>query len=204
MNKIGCVIVSIFLSFSAMAAGNPVDGKAKSEPCAACHGVDGNSINPEWPTLAGQHEKYLYEQLKAFKLGKEPGGRYGVLMAPIVANLTDQDFQDLAAYFSSQTAKTHAVPKEHLKRGEALYRGGDLTQGVSACIACHGPQGLGNGPANFPRLSGQQPTYVTNQLNKYASGERNTNSNSAIMQQIAKRMSAADRVAIGYYVSGLH
>jgi cytochrome c553 len=204
MKKSGCIALMVMIPFTASALGNAEQGKTKSEVCAACHGVDGNSMNPEWPSLAGQHEKYLVTQLKAFKIGQAPGGRYGPLMAPIVANLTDQDIEDLAAYFSSQTLKVGAVPKEHVELGQAIYRGGDLKKGLSACIACHGPQGLGNAEANFPSLSGQQPTYVTNQLKKYKSGERNTGSNSVIMQQIAQHMDEKEMVAIGYYVSGLH
>jgi len=204
MKKIGCIALLLMIPLWVFAAGNAEEGKTKSAVCAACHGGDGNSVNPEWPSLAGQHEKYLITQLKAFKIGQAAGGRVNPLMAPIVASLTDQDIEDLAAYFSSQTLKVGATPQEHVALGQAIYRGGDLKKGISACSACHGPQGLGNPEANFPRLSGQQPAYVTNQLKQYKSRERNTNSNSVIMQQIAQHMDDKDMAAIGYYVTGLH
>ena len=204
VKKLLCAALFGFLTSQALAIGNVEDGKTKSAPCAACHNADGNSINSEWPSLAGQHQTYLVEQLKAFKKGKAPGGRYNALMESQVANLTDQDIEDLAAYFASQTTKIGAVPKEQLALGQRLYRGGDLKKGISACIACHGPQGLGNAEAHFPRVSGQQTQYVVNQLKAYKSGERNTSSHSVIMQNIAVRMDDNDMLAIGAYVSGLH
>ena len=84
-----------------LAAGSKEAGQAKSATCSACHGMDGNSANPEWPNLAGQHEVYIVRQLKAFRAGE----RQNVLMSPMAAILSDEDIADLAAYFSSQTVR---------------------------------------------------------------------------------------------------
>lgn len=92
---------SLVLSASAGAAGDAAAGKAKSAVCAACHGPAGISSNPLWPNLAGQHEAYLLKQLKAFK----SGARKDPLMSPMAAPLSDQDMENLAAYFASLTAK---------------------------------------------------------------------------------------------------
>lgn len=99
MNK---TITLLTLSF-AVAAGAPVlaggnveAGKAKSAVCAGCHGADGNSQTPMFPKLAGQHEDYLYQSLKDYKNGK----RKNPIMAGQVSALSDQDMQDLAAFFA--------------------------------------------------------------------------------------------------------
>ena len=83
------------------AAGDPEAGKQKAAICAACHGVDGNSVNPIWPKLAGQHEAYLAKQIRAFKSGE----RKDATMAPMVSILKDADIDDVAAYYASQTPK---------------------------------------------------------------------------------------------------
>jgi len=81
--------------------GDAAAGKAKAASCGACHGVDGNSLNPVWPKLAAQHAPYIVKQLKDFK----SGARKNPLMSPQAAALSDQDMQDLAAYYSSQKSK---------------------------------------------------------------------------------------------------
>jgi cytochrome c553 len=101
MNK---TITLLALSFamaasaSAMAGGNVEAGKAKSGVCAGCHGADGNSQTAMFPKLAGQHEDYLYHSLKDYKTGK----RKNPIMNGQVASLSDQDMQDLAAFFAKQ------------------------------------------------------------------------------------------------------
>ena len=189
-----CYLTSLF------AAGNPEAGKQKSISCAACHGANGQSTNPEWPSLAGQHADYLIKQLIYFKEGKK---RNAALMAAPVADLTLQDMQDLAAYYSQQPLPVGYTPKNHLKKGEALYRGGDFDKHISACIACHGPQGLGNAQADFPALSGQEPLYVIQTLEDYRNGTRSSDLNH-IMRDISSRMSKEDMEAVAYYVAGLH
>ncbi len=80
------------------AGGDIAAGKEKSTTCAACHGADGVSPTPMFPTLAGQHETYLAAALKQYRSGE----RKNASMAPMAANLSDQDIKDLAAYFASQ------------------------------------------------------------------------------------------------------
>ena len=87
------------LQASAIADGSVEEGQAKSTPCVACHGVNGNSANPEWPNLAGQHRQYIVKQLQAFK----GGTRQNPLMAPMAMGVSDDDIEDLAAYFATQT-----------------------------------------------------------------------------------------------------
>jgi cytochrome c553 len=82
----------------AIAAGNPSDGKQKSQVCVACHAEDGNSTNPQFPRLAGQHADYLVKALRDYKSGE----RKNPIMAPFAMSLSARDMEDLAAYFSRQ------------------------------------------------------------------------------------------------------
>ena len=92
---------SLVLSAGAGAAGDAAAGKAKAALCAACHGPDGNSTNPLWPNIAGQHAPYLVKQLKDFK----SGARKDPVMSPMAMPLSDQDIENVAAYFASQKQK---------------------------------------------------------------------------------------------------
>lgn len=186
---------------SAVAEGSAEAGKAKSMTCAGCHGVDGNSMNPEWPSLAGQHASYTARQLAAFK----DGSRSNPLMSAQAMMLSDQDMQDLAAYFAAQTLTPKAVANaDTVDRGRTLYQGGDAAKGVTACIACHGPTGIGNEPAGFPAIAGQHATYAALQLRAYAKGERKTDAPAKMMRDIASRLSEDDIKAVSSYVQGLH
>lgn len=78
--------------------GNAAAGKAKSATCVACHNVDGNSTIPLYPRLAGQYEDYLRKALGDYK----SGARVNVVMKGIVTPLSEQDLDDLAAWFASQ------------------------------------------------------------------------------------------------------
>jgi cytochrome c553 len=92
------VIAGVLLGMSGSAlAGDAEAGKAKSATCAGCHGVTGVSSNPMWPNLAGQKEGYLVKQIKAFR----EGIRTDPLMSPMAKPLSDEDIDNLAAYFSS-------------------------------------------------------------------------------------------------------
>src|SRR4029079_9792767 len=143
-------------------------GRTKSATCAACHGVDGNSVTPDWPMLAGQHANYIVRQLKAFKNGE----RTNVTMKPFADLLSDQDMLDVAAYFEAQKPTPKGADPTLVGLGQQIYRGGVPTRGVAACIACHGPQGMGNPLASYPRISGQHAAYTTKQLNDFRGGER--------------------------------
>ena len=106
MSRILAVIVAMSLSVSAWAAGDAATGKQKAQVCAACHGADGNSpTGPDFPRIAGQHKDYLMKTLRDYKSGV----RKNPIMSGQVANLSQQDMADLAAYFSSQKGSLQAV-----------------------------------------------------------------------------------------------
>ncbi|HLU61882.1 MAG TPA: c-type cytochrome [Gammaproteobacteria bacterium] len=182
--------------------GDAAAGAEKALPCAACHGTDGNSINPEWPKIAGQHADYTFEQLKAFKLPQNDSPRFNALMFGQTQGLSEDDMRDLAAFFASQQVKPGAADPELVARGERIYRGGLPESNVPACIACHGPAGKGNAAAGYPALAGQHAVYTVNQLRAYAAGERQTDQNQ-IMRNIASQMSEEDMRAVASLIEGL-
>ncbi len=184
------------------AKGDIAAGKIKSTACSACHGLDGNSANNIWPNLAGQHAKYLLKQMIDFKKGKN-GGRYNAVMNPLVAHLSKQDMEDIAAYYASQTVKLGTTDKSKLALGRRVYRGGDLSRQIAACSACHGPRGQGVAGAGFPALSGQHAEYTGQQLLAFRDGLR-SNSPSQIMASIAHKMTKAEMEAVASYVASLH
>lgn len=178
--------------------GNAANGQAKAVVCGACHGVDGNSVNPEWPRLAGQQASYIAQQLASFKAGT----RVNPIMSPNAMALSEQDMADLAAYFSSQRLQGQEADPSLYKAGERLYRDGDAARGIPACMACHGPDGKGNGPAKYPSLRAQHSLYVYTQLKNFASGQRKSPANN-IMSSIAPMLTDDDMRAVASYVQGL-
>ena len=198
---IAAITVSMALASTGVsAAGNAEAGKAKATNCAGCHGVNGNSTNPAWPKLAGQHASYIAKQLADFKAGKM---RSDPLMGGQVAGLSSQDMDDLGAYFAKQTGSQGGASKKLVASGEKLYRGGNKKKGVAACIACHGPTGAGNPGAKFPKLSGQHAAYVEKAMKDFRSGKR-TNDTNKMMQIIAEKMNDKEIKAVASYISGLH
>lgn len=180
--------------------GDADKGKALAVSCAACHGADGNSTNPEWPKLAGQSESYLIKQLTEYRNGKRKDAVMSGMAATIKA---DEDIIHIAAYYANSEAKLgQAKNKDIIAEGESIYRGGIVEAGVAACSACHGPTGSGNPSAKFPKVSGQHAKYSIAQLQLFKSGARN-NDAGKMMRNIAKKMSTAQMEAVSEYMAGL-
>lgn len=196
--------------------------KEKAAVCAACHGAEGISASGAvGPNLAGQGEKYLLKQLRDFK----SGARANAVMGAQVATLTDEDMVNLAAYYAAfptppaATSGAGEEPEEMLKLGEALYRGGDMTNGIPACAACHGPSGAGIGPAAFPQLSAQHWDYTRAQLLLFRAAAdledqpsdvdkagiiHRANDPNQMMQDIVKKMTPKQIEAVSRYIQGLN
>ena len=192
--------------YAAGLQGDAEAGTAKAAVCGACHGPTGNSGNPEWPNLAGQHHEYIIEQLKLLK----STARWAPVMNPMAAALSEQDMADLAAYFEKQVLTGGEAEGDEWKAGAKLYRGGDASRGIPACAACHGPKGMGNGPARWPAVRAQQTTYVLSQLHNYAAKTRysatagkDTPAGAELMYDIAKRLTEDDMKALAAYLRGL-
>ncbi len=222
--------VSISLAFSATAPivhaeGDVNAGKQQAAACAGCHGENGNSAVSTFPKLAGQHATYLVRELKSLKVGL----RDAPMMAPLAMGLSEKDIDDLAAFYESQTTSENPLPQlpfdddddedeedeaaveakkkareeklqNMIAKGRDLYRNGDLEDEVSACIACHGPDGTGNEPAAFPVLKGQHADYIIKTLTDFKKGKRLENPED-MMNMIAKKMSEDEIQAVAYYLS---
>lgn len=197
-HRIFLLAAGLLVSQLGLAEGSVEAGQQKAVTCAACHGQDGNSLNPEWPSLAGQNQKYLVSTLQAFKSGK----RDNVLMTGQVMGLSDEDIRDIAAFYAAQPPARLAADPALVEAGQRLYRGGNIERGISACIACHGPTGRGNPAAGFPSLSGQHATYTKAQLKAYASKQRKSDDNQ-IMRSISGLMNDDDIAAVAAYIQGL-
>ena len=192
-------LLALTLAPAIAAAGDIEAGRQKAATCVVCHGADGNSNNPAWPNLAGQHAEYLEKQLRDFREGR----RENAQMAPIVMSLTDQDIADLAAYYAAQTHEVGSTQPENVELGQRLYRAGDAEKGLAACMACHGPAGSGNPAANYPRINGQHAAYTAAQLKAFKAEQR-MNDQNGIMRDLASRMSNDSIEAVADYLQGLH
>jgi cytochrome c553 len=211
----GFILGLTVLSFNSQAADADA-GKAKAVMCAGCHGADGNSPISTNPRLNGQNEKYIAKQLKDFTTAPDKGGRFSPIMGGMAAGLSDADRANVAAYFAAQAVKVTAAPAvsdEDLAIGERLYRGGNETTGVPACIGCHAPKGNGNAPAGWPRLAGQHADYVMTQLQQFriaaqypddSSKGRRNDGDGKIMRDVTARMTDREISAVAAYVQGLH
>ncbi|MFA4913916.1 MAG: c-type cytochrome [Comamonadaceae bacterium] len=176
--------------------------------CASCHGAAGNSAMPANPSLAGQPHEYLAKQLRDFKIKEGatmparmgPGGNPTIMTAN-VANLTEADMLNMALYLSTQAVKEPATAgyADLKPLGQKIWRGGLPERNVAACAACHGARGEGI-PGQYPRLAGQFPSYIEEQLKLFRSGDRKT---SVPMHDLADRMSDADIRAVSDYAAGL-
>lgn len=201
MNKI---IVSLLLCLGLIggvqAAGDPAAGQAKTIVCGACHGVDGNSPVANFPKLAGQGERYLLKQMQDIKSGARPV----VEMTGMLDPLSDQDMADIAAYYAAQKTIIGAADPTLVERGEDLFRGGKLAEGMPACIGCHSPDGSGIATAGYPHLGGQHADYTAKQLTAFREGERSNDGDSMIMRDIAAKLSNKDIEALAAYIQGLH
>jgi cytochrome c553 len=183
-----------------LGAGDPNAGKDKVAVCAGCHGLDGNSLVGIWPSLAGQNQNYLLKQLRLVKTGE----REIASMIGLLDNLDDSDLQDIAAFYESNVNTVGTVDEDKVELGRKLYYAGNLEKGVPACSACHSPKGLGNGPAAYPLLSGQQPEYVAKALKDYRSGARINQDPSKIMTAIAYKLDDDEIDALSSFVHGLY
>ena len=186
-------------------SGDASVGAQLVDSCAACHGVDGNSISTDWPKLSGQNQRYLYEQLKYFR----DGARMNALMmsvTPYLQTLSDDDLKNIAAFYSQYNSTTGQAKndEELLALGTQLYRFGNIKKQIPACTSCHAVYGQGNILAGYPSVAGQQVGYLTSTLKAYRSKERNSGESSLVMQSIAANLTDYEIDALANYMHGLY
>ncbi len=185
----------------AVKPGDATVGQGKAAVCGACHGLDGNSSDPQYPKLAGQGEAYIAHQLANFKSGK----RQNPIMLGMATPLSPQDMQDIGAYFASKTSLPGVADQALVERGQTLFREGDGTRGIPACMACHSIDGRGNPGAMYPQLTAQHAQYVQAKLKAWHDGASwGDDAHAQIMPAIAQKLDANDIAALASYVEGLH
>ena len=174
-----------------------------STTCMACHGMTGISPGGSmFPDLAGQWAPYLVKQLNNFRSHTRADPMAKAIMWGMAASLTPAQVQQVANYFSTQTPpKAKMVNAKLAAEGKKIYEGGISNLHVPACMACHGPTGLGD-PPYFPRLAGQRRAYVELQLHYFKKGLR-TNDPHAIMRYVASRLTAPQITELATYVRSL-
>lgn len=198
--------------------GDPKKGATLAGACAACHGLDGNAAaDPKlYPRIAGQSERYVARQLALFKTRERNTGN-AALMYPYADPLSPQDMRDLGAYYATQKsgagiaddtviAQGPNAGQKFYEVGQRLYRSGDGSRGIPACLACHGPAGIGNpGPA-YPHVGGQQAWYSARRLEEYRAGISNESDKHLfnIMAAVAKPLTDEEIQSLASYLQGLH
>lgn len=184
-------------SVQAQVKGDAEKGRAlAAEVCVACHGADGNSPVDAFPKIAGQHAEYAFKQLQDFAGSR----RESEIMRPIVDELSAEDMANAAMFFSTQQASPGQVDDSSmLAVGQRVYENGNPDRGVPACVGCHGPNGVGN--ARYPRLAGQYPAYVLDQMARFADGRRTNDKR--LMQAVASRLGETETRAVAEYIASL-
>jgi cytochrome c553 len=165
-------------------------GRKKAEPCAACHGPDGNASIPGTPSLAGMPTFYTHWQLIMYRDGR----RRDPQMSPFAVNLSDADMADLAAYYAVQPPQPRpaAIDRARAAAGRPLAE-------QHNCIACHGPRLLGQ--QGVPRLAGQDFDYLLKRLRGYKL--KTTSDLDGMMTMVAQPLSEADIENLVHFMAGL-
>ncbi|HET6604694.1 MAG TPA: c-type cytochrome [Xanthomonadaceae bacterium] len=206
-------VVELTPAFGPAEPGDAQRGAAKAAVCGACHGMDGNSADPQNPKLAGQHEGYLARHLALYK----SGGRENSIMAGFAAPLSPQDMRDIGAFYAdkqvvpgmaddSPVTEGDFVGRRFYEIGQQLYRAGDPGRALPACSACHGPAGTGNPAVPYPQLQGQHAQYTAQQLRAFRDGAVYGKDGNAdrVMAAVAAGLTDTEIEALATYIEGLH
>jgi cytochrome c553 len=163
--------------------------------CAACHGLDGNSVDPIVPKISAHSPDYLLLELRNFRSGE----RKSEIMGAIAPTVSEADLKAIAAYFGAQksTSDTMTDPVA-AALGQKIFMDGDEERGVPACAGCHEEDGSGS--KRFPRLAGQHKQYLVGQLQKFKN-DVHTHPGTRLMRVLTKRLTDAELEAVAEYIS---
>ena len=159
--------------------------------CTMCHGARGLS-QADTPNLAGEYPVTIYKELVDFKTG----ARVSAVMAPLVANLSDADMRDLAAYYAYLPRPSDFRPRSDVP--PRIVADGAPLRGIAPCGACHGEIASKAGAA---WLEGEPAVYLRTQLEAFATGARHNDIGEA-MRNVARRMTASEIAAASEFYAG--
>jgi cytochrome c553 len=166
--------------------------------CSACHGLDGNSISPEFPKLSAQQPAYITAQLENFKTHARTDRYAGEIMYGLSHPLTAKQEEEIGAYFSSQTPVNLSKVQDPQGPGKNIFENGVPDRGVLACQTCHGPSAAGLG--TFPRLAGQHREYIVKQLHVFRDTQGRPGT---AMDVVVKTLTDQDIEQVATYLSSL-
>ena len=170
--------------------------------CSNCHGVDGNSVSPNFPNLAAQTEPYVIEQLNSFRKHSRLDPAGFEYMWGLSRHLTDEQIKDLAAYYAGQKVQSPAYltgkPAQR-EAGRILYAGGVPEKNILACATCHGLDGMGM--QQFPRIAGQHADYLVKQLIVFQRTDERPEG--ALMKVVAHDMTRDNIESVASYLESL-
>ncbi|MCU8043475.1 MULTISPECIES: c-type cytochrome [unclassified Shewanella] len=205
--KIKTLVIGLTLCSGYAAAAEPSDKQSMNvmpqaaQLCVSCHGAGGEGIEPLGPRLAGLSKEYISTQLQHFQAGV----RQNATMMPMAMTLQGDGIEQVSSYFSVKPAND----VKPVIRGEQvvfnddtarLAYQGDWSRGLPACVTCHGPSALGGGL--FPRLAGQQASYIKTQLLAWQSGTRKGDVD-GMMGSVANKLTVAEIDALANYFANL-
>lgn len=188
LRRAALALILAWFATPALAEGDAARGRTKVEQCAGCHGETGNSTTENTPSLAGQPPAFLFLQLFLIRDGLRPLP----LMQPFVDGKSDQDLEDIAAYYASLKPEAEDQP-----RNPALYaRGAELSPRLR-CASCHGPNYAGQ--AQMPRVAGQREDYLRHSMTQYQTNERAASDTS--MTAVLYGLAPDDIAALAHYMA---
>ena len=168
--------------------------------CSNCHGVDGNSVSPNFPRLAAQPAGYMASQLKQFRSHGRSDPAGFVYMWGLSRHLTDEQIDGLSKYFATQAPLPNRPGNPSLvERGQGIFEKGIASGNVPPCSTCHGAEGQGTD--TFPRLAGQHADYVVKQLAVFQGTEQRPEG--VVMKTVSHSLTRQDMQAVAAYVQGL-
>jgi cytochrome c553 len=183
------VTVALLMGLFSMSV--KAEAPAKAGACFACHGVDGNSMMPHTPSLAGQNARYIYLQLRDFQEGR----RDNAMMTPMTAGLSRDDMRELADYFSKQKLTSKNFKSDPVKVQKGIAKADE-----TLCAMCH--LGEFKGQNEIPKVAGQNYDYVIKTLKDFKA--KNRTNDAGNMTSVASTLSDEDIENLGHYIAGLN
>jgi cytochrome c553 len=181
---------------------NPaVSGKTLAQQvCSNCHGIDGNSISPNFPNLAAQQKDYLTSELDEFRKHSRIDPAGFEYMWGLSHNLTDKQIGELADYYAAQKVVSPGAGNPvQAAKGQKIFEEGVTAAGTPPCKACHGEHGAGDG--TFPRIAYQHADYIVKQLTVFQRTDQRPDA--SMMKVVAHGLSKDDIEDVAQYLQGM-